>query len=34
MVPYFGDYPVNAVIHIPINTFDSNDPAASVTATN
>ena len=34
MVPYFGDFPVNATVYIPINTFDSNDPAASVTATN
>lgn len=34
MVPYFGDFPTSATVYIPINTFDSNDPAASVTATN
>jgi hypothetical protein len=34
MVPYFGDYAANATVYIPINTFDSNDPAASVTVTN
>ncbi len=34
MVPYFGDFAINSVVYIPINTFDSNDPAASVTATN
>jgi hypothetical protein len=34
MVPYFGDFPANAKVYIPINTFDSNDPAASVTVTN
>lgn len=34
MVPYFGDFPANATVYIPINTFDSNDPAASVTVTN
>ena len=34
MIPYFGDFPVNATVYIPINTFDSNDPTASVTATN
>lgn len=34
MVPYYGDFPVNATVYIPINTFDSNDPAASVTVTN
>jgi hypothetical protein len=34
MIPYFGDFPVNATVYIPINTFDSNDPCASVTATN
>lgn len=34
MVPYYGDFPVNATVYIPINTFDSNDPCASVTATN
>jgi len=34
MVPYFGDFAVNSTVYIPINTFDSNDPAASVTVTN
>lgn len=34
MVPYYGDFPEDATIYIPINTFDSNDPAASVTVTN
>lgn len=34
MIPYYGDFPVNATVYIPINTFDSNDPTASVTATN
>jgi len=34
MIPYFGDYPTSATVYIPINTFDSNDPAASVTVTN
>jgi hypothetical protein len=34
MIPYYGDFPVNATVYIPINTFDSNDPAASVTVTN
>ncbi len=34
MVPYYGDFAANATVYIPINTFDSNDPAASVTVTN
>ena len=34
MVPYYGDFPASATVYIPINTFDSNDPAASVTVTN
>lgn len=34
MIPYFGDFPTSATVYIPINTFDSNDPCASVTATN
>lgn len=35
MVPYYGDYPEDhAEIRIPFNTFDSNDPSASVTITN
>ncbi len=34
-VPYYGDYPEDhAEIRIPFNTFDSNDPSASVTITN
>ncbi len=34
MVPYYGDYPEDhAEIRIPFNTFDSNDPSASVTVT-
>lgn len=33
-VPYYGDYPEDhAEIRIPFNTFDSNDPSASVTIT-
>lgn len=34
MVPYYGDFAEDATVYIPLNTFDSNDPAASVTATN
>lgn len=34
MVPYYGDFAEDATVYIPINTFDSNDPAASVTVTN
>jgi len=34
MVPYYRDYAANATVYIPINTFDSNDPAESVTVTN
>ena len=34
MIPYYGDFPEDATVYIPINTFDSNDPAASVTVTN
>lgn len=33
-VPYYGDFAEDATVYIPINTFDSNDPAASVTVTN
>ncbi len=34
MIPYYGDYPEDhAEIRIPFNTFDSNDPSASVTIT-
>ena len=33
-VPYYGDYPEDHTeIRIPFNTFDSNDPSASVTVT-
>ena len=33
-VPYYGDFPVNHTgVVIPFNTFDSNDPSASVTMT-
>lgn len=34
MTEYFGDYPEDASVLIPFNTFDSNDPSASVTITN
>jgi len=30
---YLGDFPEDATVYIPFNTFDSNDPQASVTAT-
>jgi len=33
MVPYYGDFAVNSTVRIPINTFSSNDPTASVTVT-
>ena len=33
-VPYYGDFAEDATVYIPFNTFDSNDPAASVTVTN
>ncbi len=34
-IPYYGDYPEDHTeIRIPFNTFDSNDPSASVTITN
>lgn len=33
MVSFFGDYDTTETIHIPFNTFDSNDPSASVTIT-
>jgi hypothetical protein len=32
-VPYYGDYLEYSTIYIPVNTFDSNDPSQSVTAT-
>jgi hypothetical protein len=32
-VPYYGDISEDATIHLVFNTFDSNDPSASVTAT-
>ncbi len=34
MIPYQGDFAEDATILIPFNTFDSNDPSASVTITN
>ncbi len=34
MTPYFGDFAEDATVYIPFNTFDSNDPSASVTITN
>jgi hypothetical protein len=34
MVPYLGDFAEDATVYIPFNTFDSNDPSASVTITN
>jgi hypothetical protein len=34
MISYYGDFPTSATVYIPFNTFDSNDPTASVTATN
>ena len=33
-VPYYGDFADNDTVNIPFNTFDSNDPSQSVTATN
>lgn len=33
-VSYYGDFPEDAMVYIPFNTFDSNDPTASVTITN
>jgi hypothetical protein len=32
-VPWYGDFPEDATVYIPFNTFDSNDPSASVTVT-
>ncbi len=32
-VPYYGDFAEDDTVLIPLNTFDSNDPAASVTVT-
>ncbi|GAH18457.1 unnamed protein product, partial [marine sediment metagenome] len=32
-VNYFGDFPEDATVYMPFNTFDSNDPTASVTST-
>lgn len=34
MIPYLGDFPEDATVLIPFNTFSSDDPAASVTITN
>src|SRR6056300_665173 len=33
-VPYYGDFAEDDTVLIPFNTFDSNDPSASVTITN
>ena len=32
-VSYFGDFPDNDTVNLPFNTFSSDDPSASVTAT-
>lgn len=32
-VPYYGDFSEDSTVYIPFNTFDSNDPSASVTVT-
>ena len=34
MAPYYGDFAEDDTVNIPFNTFDSNDPSASVTITN
>ncbi|MBL4651283.1 MAG: hypothetical protein JKY53_00250 [Flavobacteriales bacterium] len=34
MSQYFGDFSEDQTLYIPFNTFDSNDPSASVTITN
>ncbi len=34
MISYFGDFAEDDTVNIPFNTFDSNDPSASVTITN
>lgn len=34
MTQYFGDFSEDQTVYIPFNTFDSNDPSASVTITN
>ncbi len=33
MVPYYGDFADDDTVNMPFNTFDSNDPSGSVTAT-
>ena len=33
-IPYYGDFAEDDTVNIPFNTFDSNDPSASVTITN
>lgn len=33
-VPYYGDFPEDAMVYIPFNTFTSDDPSASVTISN
>jgi len=34
MADYYGDFAEDETVYIPFNTFDSNDPSASVTITN
>ena len=34
MTEYYGDFPEDATVYLYFNTFDSNDPSASVTITN
>ena len=34
MTQYYGDFPEDATVRIPVNTFSSDDPSASVTITN
>jgi len=34
MAEYYGDFSEDSTLYIPFNTFDSNDPSASVTITN
>jgi len=34
MISYYGDFAEDDTVNIPFNTFDSNDPSASVTITN
>jgi len=34
MIPYLGDYTEDQTVYVPLNTFSSDDPSASVTITN